>query len=108
MGNPTALPSTMKAQLLKAYNQPYEYYNITLPSMKEPHDVLIKVEAVSYCHTDAVLAAGEMAPNPPSFPHIGCHEFAGKVVALTNPAIPLRVGDRVGVGVIISSLHNML
>ncbi|SCN80114.1 uncharacterized protein FFE2_04555 [Fusarium fujikuroi] len=98
MANPTALPLTMKAQLLKAYNQPYEYCDIPLPSMEEPHDVLIKVEAASYCHTDAVLAAGKMAPNPPSFPHIGCHEFAGTVVALANPAVSLRVGDRVGVG----------
>jgi D-arabinose 1-dehydrogenase-like Zn-dependent alcohol dehydrogenase len=98
MANPTALPSTMKAQLLMAYNQPYEYCNIPLPSMEEPHDVLIKVEAASYCHTDAVLAAGKMAPNPPSFPHIGCHEFAGTVVALASPAVSLRVGDRVGVG----------
>ena len=61
--------------------------------------MLIKVDAASYCHTDAVLAAGQMPPNPPSFPHISCHEFAGTIVSLpTDSANPdFKIGDRVGV-----------
>ncbi|KAL2205529.1 alcohol dehydrogenase-like protein [Sarocladium strictum] len=100
MVNITALPSTMKAQFLNAFNELYEYRSMPLPEVTQPNDVLIKVEAASYCHTDAVLAAGKMRPNPPSFPHIGCHEFAGTVVALSpnaDPAISLQVGSRVGV-----------
>lgn len=42
-----------------------------------------------------------MLPNPPSFPHVGCHEFAGTVVAVASDALPpatgFRPGDRVGV-----------
>ncbi|KAJ0140537.1 hypothetical protein HZ326_16561 [Fusarium oxysporum f. sp. albedinis] len=50
------------------------------------------VEAAYYCHTDAVLAAGKIASNPPLFPHIGYREFGGIVVASVNPAVSLRVG----------------
>lgn len=42
-----------------------------------------------------------MRPNPPYFPHIGCHEFAGTVVALSDsPAqttSDFPIGTRVGV-----------
>lgn len=92
------LPSYIRAQFLEAFNTPYVLRTVPLPSPIEPNDVLIKVDAASYCHTDAVLAAGDMPPNPPSFPHVGCHEFAGTVVALPNDsASPWKVGDRVGV-----------
>lgn len=92
------LPGMMKAQFLDAFNTPYTYRTVPLPTPSFPTDLLVKVDAASYCHTDAVLAAGKMAPNPPTFPHIGCHEFAGTVVALPPSfPCPLRVGDRVGV-----------
>jgi len=91
----------MKAQCLEAFNTPYVLREQPLPSFTSPYDLLIKVDAASYCHTDAVLAAGEMLPNPPSFPHVGCHEFAGTVVAIAPDAVPpatgFRPGDRVGV-----------
>ncbi|KAK3936746.1 putative alcohol dehydrogenase protein [Diplogelasinospora grovesii] len=96
------LPSTMKAQYLESFNTPYVFRrDVPLPilSSDHPHDVLVKVDAASYCHTDAVLSSGAMSPNPPVFPHVGSHEFAGTVVSL--PEDPshhgLKVGDRVGV-----------
>lgn len=93
------VPREMKAQFLDAFNSPYVLRSTNVPPITSPHDVLIKVDAASYCHTDAVLAAGQMPPYPPSFPHIGCHEFAGTVVALPpNPSSSsLQIGDRVGV-----------
>ncbi|KAL2106351.1 hypothetical protein VUR80DRAFT_6855 [Thermomyces stellatus] len=100
MDSKQKLPATMKAQFLDAFNAPYTCRSVPLPTISSPNDVLIKVDAASYCHTDAVLAAGKMPPNPPSFPHVGCHEFAGTVVGLPpspDPAISLCVGDRVGV-----------
>ncbi|KAF7547094.1 hypothetical protein G7046_g9110 [Stylonectria norvegica] len=98
----TRLPRLMRAQFLDAFNKPYSLRSVDLPILESAHDILIKVDAASYCHTDAVLAAGQMLPNPPSFPHIGCHEFAGTIVALpeSNPSPSsqaLRIGDRVGV-----------
>ncbi|KAK3309225.1 chaperonin 10-like protein [Chaetomium strumarium] len=94
------LPRTMKAQFLDAYNTPYTLRSVPLPSPdnSSPHDILIKVDAASYCHTDAVLAAGQLPPFPSAFPHIGCHEFAGTVVSLPPGSnTKLRPGDRVGV-----------
>ncbi|PNS20505.1 Alcohol dehydrogenase 3, mitochondrial [Sphaceloma murrayae] len=93
-----ALPSTMKAHHLVSYNTPYKLVNVPLPQLKSPYDILLRVTAASYCHTDLVIAQGNMPPNPPSFPHIGCHEFAGEVCALpSSSASPFALGDRVGV-----------
>lgn len=88
----------MNAQFLDGYNTPYTLRTVPLPTLNpsSQHDLLIKVDAASYCHTDAVLAAGQLTPFPPSFPHIGCHEFAGTVVS-TSPGSNLQAGDRVGV-----------
>ncbi|KAI0467947.1 alcohol dehydrogenase-like protein [Xylaria cf. heliscus] len=94
----SSLPDSMRAQLLDAFNTPYALRSVPLPILSSPYDILIKVDAASYCHTDAVLAAGQMRPNPPSFPHIGCHEFAGTIVALPDNSLSaLRIGDKVGV-----------
>lgn len=93
---------TMRAQQLHAYNEPYKLATgLPVPVPTEPHDLLIRVEAASYCHTDAVLAAGQMPNLPTHFPHIGSHEFAGTVVGHSaNPsplASSLALGTRLGV-----------
>lgn len=90
----------MKAQFLDSFKTPYVLRTVPLPKFSSPHDLLIKVDAASYCHTDAVLAEGLMPPNPPSFPHIGCHEFAGTIVHVPPSGLSsssFRVGDRIGV-----------
>ena len=95
------LPDSMQAQYLEAYKEPYKLRSVSLPIPTGPHDILIKVDAASYCHTDYVLAAGEMPGLPKSFPHIGCHEFAGTVVSHSQSpsteAEAFEVGARVGV-----------
>ncbi|KAK3356553.1 chaperonin 10-like protein [Lasiosphaeria hispida] len=92
------LPDVMKAQFLDAFSTAYTLRSVPLPTLSSPHDILIRVDAASYCHTDAVLAAGKMPPYPLSFPHVGCHEFAGTIVALPSDSPSLyRVGSRVGV-----------
>ena len=85
------LPSHMSAQVLEAFNKPYASTTLPLPKLVSDDDLLIKVGAASYCHTDAVLASGQMRPNPPSFPHIGSHEFAGTVaVSYTHLTLPTK------------------
>jgi D-arabinose 1-dehydrogenase-like Zn-dependent alcohol dehydrogenase len=95
------IPETMQAQFLEAYKTPYQLRSIPLPVASLPHDLLIRVDAASYCHTDFVLAEGQMPGLPKSFPHIGCHEFAGTVVAhYSSPSEEARafeIGTRVGV-----------
>ncbi|KAH9878087.1 hypothetical protein J1614_003304 [Plenodomus biglobosus] len=96
-----SLPETMLAQVLETYKEPYRLRTVPLPVPSTPHDVLIKVDAASYCHTDYVLAEGQMPGLPSSFPHIGCHEFAGTIVSHFHAPSPeasaLAVGARVGV-----------
>lgn len=91
------LASTMKAHVLEAFETPYILRNVPIPVIEDPNDILIRVDAASYCHTDAVLAGGKM--HPPPLPHIGCHEFAGTVVAQSDksPNQRFKVGDRVAV-----------
>ncbi|KAF2276595.1 alcohol dehydrogenase-like protein [Westerdykella ornata] len=96
-----SLPKTMLAQVLVDFGKPYELRSVPLPVPSGPHDLLVKVEAASYCHTDYVLAQGQMFPLPKQLPHIGCHEFAGTIVAhFENPssrASEFKPGDKVGV-----------
>ncbi|KAF1848890.1 GroES-like protein [Cucurbitaria berberidis CBS 394.84] len=95
------LPTSMQAQFLESYKTPYKLRTVPLPSPSTPHDILIRVDAASYCHTDFVLAEGQMPGLPKSFPHIGCHEFAGTVISHfkspSEKASELKVGARVGV-----------
>lgn len=94
-------PKSMQAQYLEAYKEPYKLRLVPIPKPSEPHDILIRVDAASYCHTDYVLAEGQMPGLPKSFPHIGCHEFAGTVVSHfktpSKEASAFKIGARVGV-----------
>lgn len=89
------VPRTMKAQVLRAFNRPYDLSTIPVPGPPTGKDVLIRVRAAGYCHTDAVFASGGMKQN---LPLVGSHEFAGEVVSLgpdvTRP--DLNIGTRVG------------
>ncbi|KEF61668.1 uncharacterized protein A1O9_03236 [Exophiala aquamarina CBS 119918] len=94
-------PGTMRAQILEAFNQPYTFSSThPVPETPQGHDVLIRVKAASYCHTDAVFASGQMQQG---LPRIGSHEFAGVVEALGPDAekvaarTGVKIGDLVGV-----------
>lgn len=86
----------MKAHVLEAFNTPYVLKDIAKPASPEGKDILIRVEAASFCHTDAVFAAGEMWQD---LPRVGSHEFAGTIVEM-GPDVPsslnLEVGTLVG------------
>lgn len=87
----------MRAQVLDAFNTPYKFKEIAKPSDPTGQDILVKVEAASYCHTDAVFASGAMWQD---LPRIGSHEFAGTIVAMgsdVSSALNLKTGLPVGV-----------
>ncbi|KAF2021162.1 GroES-like protein [Aaosphaeria arxii CBS 175.79] len=96
----TKVPSRMRAAILEHFNEPYKliYMDTPLARYLEGHDILVQVLAASYCHTDAVFALGSMGH---STPRVGCHEFAGQVVALGPQveveSLGLTVGSKVGV-----------
>ena len=88
----------MRAQVLEAYHSPYVLRDYPKPPDPVGHDLLLHVKAASYCHTDAVLAAGEFPQHP--IPRVGCHEFAGTIIAMGSEVMPelnLNVGLLVGV-----------
>jgi len=62
------LPKQMKVQVLEAYNEPYALKSIPLPVISSDDDLLIKVDAASYCHTDAVLASRTDETEPSHIP----------------------------------------
>ena len=64
--------------------------------MPQGRDILIKIGAASYCHTDYVAAAGDFPGT--RLPQIPGHEGCGTVAAL-GPEAPksFKVGDRVAV-----------
>lgn len=87
----------MRAQILEAFNQPYQLRERPRPEPAAGRDILIRVLAASYCHTDAVLVAGHRSPY---LPRVGSHEFAGEVVEIgpgVDPSYGLAIGVRVGV-----------
>ncbi|WP_433755192.1 zinc-dependent alcohol dehydrogenase family protein [Nocardia sp. CA-135398] len=60
-----------------------------------PGEVVVRVDAVGICGTDAHIADGEFPPTP--YPIVPGHEFAGSVVALGTGVDGVRVGDSVAV-----------
>lgn len=99
------IPPTMKAQVIHAFNTPYKLEDIPVPGPPQGQQVLIKVGAASYCHTDAIFASGKFGGN---LPMVSSHELAGTVVALgpevgqfndANHCIGTRIeiGTRIGV-----------
>lgn len=88
----------MRAQVLTAFNKPYEFRDdLEKPPEPQGKDILVKVQAASYCHTDAVFASGSMWQD---LPRVGSHEFAGVIEALgpeVGGDLGLEEGMNVGV-----------
>ena len=75
-------------------NKPYAIQTIPVPEPKGT-DILVKVGAASFCHTDALALDGSW---PCPKPITGSHEGCG-TVAKIGPDVPkgsYKVGDRVG------------
>jgi len=90
-----AVPPPIPEKLIQ-FNKPYEINQVPVPDPKG-RDVLIKIGAASYCHTDYVAAAGDFPGT--QLPQIPSHEGAG-TIAQIGPDVPegkFKVGDRVAV-----------
>lgn len=87
----------MKGQTLEEFNKPYVLrQDLPNPEIKGDFDVIVQVEAASFCHTDEILRTGSRAVLP-ELPFVGCHEFAGTITALGSRVENFKVGDKVGV-----------
>jgi propanol-preferring alcohol dehydrogenase len=83
----------MLAARIVEVNKPYSLQTIPIPE-PQGSDILVKVGAASFCHTDALALDGSW---PVRKPCTGSHEGAGTIAKL-GPEAPghFKVGDRVG------------
>lgn len=92
------IPKTMRAAVVKDFNKGYEVRDIDVPTDLGPNDILVKIAAAGYCHTDLQVLQGvyESAGAKPGL--VGSHEPAGTVVKAGSDAgkSNIKVGDRVG------------
>jgi len=66
-----------------------------------PDDVLIQIEFAGICHSDIHTVNGDWGPQP--FPVVPGYEKNGVVTEVGSDVTRHRVGDRVGVGCMVSS-----
>lgn len=92
------IPKTMRAAVVKDFNKGYEVRDVEVPTDLGPNDILIKIAAAGYCHTDLQVEQGVYASDGAKPGLIGSHEPAGVVVKAGSDAAKsnIRVGDRVG------------
>ncbi|KAL0935463.1 alcohol dehydrogenase-like domain-containing protein [Colletotrichum truncatum] len=92
------IPKQMRAAAIKDFNKGYEIKDVNVPTDLGPNDVLVKIAAAGYCHTDLQVQEGvyESAGAKPGL--IGSHEPAGTIVKLSPEAEKQgwKVGDHVG------------
>ena len=88
----TQLPTKMKAIQIQQFNQPWQLTEMPVPTPK-PHQVLVKIAAGGFCHTDCMVM--ENAFNSP-LPVVASHEPAGVVVGVGADVEGFKEGDRVG------------
>lgn len=66
------------------------------PAPLGAHDVEIAISHCGICHSDVHLVDGDWGMG--SYPMVPGHEIVGTVAAVGPEALPLKAGDRVGVG----------
>jgi uncharacterized zinc-type alcohol dehydrogenase-like protein len=92
--------STVKAYGAPAANAPLEPLTIERRDL-DAHDVLIDIKFAGICHSDIHTVRGDWGPMP--YPVVPGHEIAGIVAAVGSAVTKHQVGDRVGVGCMVSS-----
>lgn len=89
------LPDTMTAMVFTAPGRALEQQRVPVPEMRDPDQILVRVEACGLCRTDLHIADGEL--DEPKLPLIPGHQIVGRVVRLGRAVSGLARGDRVGI-----------
>jgi alcohol dehydrogenase, propanol-preferring len=89
------VPVTMKAAVVRAFDQPLSIEQIPKP-VADHGEVVVRIEASGLCHTDIHAAHGEwpVKPHPPFIPG---HEGVGLVESIGSGVTGLAVGQRVAI-----------
>ncbi|OWM79195.1 hypothetical protein CDL15_Pgr003366 [Punica granatum] len=69
-----------------------------------PDDVYIKVIYCGVCHTDLHQAKNDLGMS--NYPMVPGHEVVGQVLEVGSEVTKFRVGDCVGVGIVVGSCQN--
>ncbi len=91
---------TVPALAAEAANAPLKGMMITRRDLR-PHDVLIAISFVGVCHSDIHTVRGDWGDA--LFPVVPGHEITGVIGAVGAEVTRFRLGDRVGVGVMVDS-----
>jgi uncharacterized zinc-type alcohol dehydrogenase-like protein len=70
----------------------------------DAHDVVIEIEYCGLCHSDVHAGRGEWGSR--AMPLVPGHEIVGRVAAVGSDVTAHRVGERVGVGVMVASCRE--
>ncbi|KAI9729927.1 MAG: hypothetical protein M1818_008367 [Claussenomyces sp. TS43310] len=84
--------ATMKAIQIQEFNAPFKVSDVPKPKPKA-HEVLVKIHAGGFCHTDLMALNNEFHTK---LPYIGSHEPAGTITEVGSEVQGYRIGDRVG------------
>ncbi|KAI1120778.1 GroES-like protein [Nemania abortiva] len=88
-----ATPQMKAAQIIE-FGKPYRLTTVVVPQIKD-NELLIKVHAAGFCHSDLQVLNGQFGTELPIIPS---HEPAGTIVEIgPNAKGNFKVGDRVGV-----------
>ncbi|KAJ5965705.1 hypothetical protein N7481_012419 [Penicillium waksmanii] len=92
------IPKSMRAAVVKDFNKGYEVRDVDVPTDLGPNDILVKIAAAGYCHTDLQVMQGVYESDGAKPGLIGSHEPAGTVVKEGSNAgkYNIHIGDRVG------------
>ncbi|KAJ5605471.1 zinc binding dehydrogenase [Penicillium lagena] len=82
----------MKAVQIQRFNEPYHVSDVPVPKPK-PHQVLMRIKAAGFCHTDLMVLNHEFDT---TLPLIGSHEPAGIIEEIGSEVTGFQKGDRVG------------
>ncbi|KAF1987249.1 alcohol dehydrogenase GroES-like domain-containing protein [Aulographum hederae CBS 113979] len=100
-----SIPKTMKAVYFVKYNTPYEIKELPVPEIGD-NDLLLKMGAAGFCHTDRQVWEGVYGTECPIIPS---HEPVGTVVKVGSKAQgKWKVGQRVGVLLFQHQCHACL
>ncbi|WP_375484956.1 NAD(P)-dependent alcohol dehydrogenase [uncultured Jatrophihabitans sp.] len=91
---------TVDAYATPAAKAPFEKTQIERRDLN-PEDVLIKIAFAGICHSDIHTGRGEWGET--NYPLVPGHEIAGTVEEVGSGVQKYKVGDRVGVGCMVSS-----
>ena len=94
------MPTTVHAYAAPASGEPLAPTTIQRRDVGA-RDVLIAIEYAGICHSDIHTVNGDWGPQP--FPVVPGHEIVGTVSEVGSEVTRHQVGDRVGVGCMVSS-----